>query len=111
MAYCAWDTTRPPADALATGFRDTSAGVLAAMKERAAGRPVLLSFSCGKDSIAAWITLEEHGFEVEPFYMAQIPGMAFVEASTACAMASESMGGTASPICVYCEDRLPVNTM
>lgn len=40
---------------------------------RAEGRPVLLSFSCGKDSIAAWIALEEAGVEVVPCYMYCVP--------------------------------------
>lgn len=42
------------------------------------GRPVLLSFSCGKDSIAAWIALEDAGVEVIPCYMWLVPNLKFV---------------------------------
>lgn len=36
----------------------------------------LLSFSAGKDSVAAWIALRESGFKrVIPFYMYSIPGL------------------------------------
>lgn len=50
----------------------------AEVRERLAeeGRPVLLSFSCGKDSIAAWIALEDAGVEVVPVYMYYVaPGL------------------------------------
>ena len=33
------------------------------------GKPVLLAFSCGKDSIATWLALEDAGVEVVPCYM------------------------------------------
>lgn len=49
----------------------TSEEVIARLREE--GRPVLLSFSCGKDSIAAWIALEEGGVEVVPVYMYCVP--------------------------------------
>lgn len=49
----------------------TSAEVIARLK--AEGRPVALSFSCGKDSIAAWIALEDAGVEVVPVYMYSVP--------------------------------------
>ena len=49
----------------------TSEEVIARLREE--GRPVLLSFSCGKDSIAAWIALEEGGVEVAPVYMYCVP--------------------------------------
>lgn len=42
---------------------------------------VLLAFSCGKDSIAAWLALRERGFTVHPFYMYLIPDLAFVDRS------------------------------
>ena len=45
------------------------------------GSRVLLSFSTGKDSIAAWIALQESGFEVVPFYLYMVPGLEFVEES------------------------------
>lgn len=40
----------------------------------AEGRPVLLGFSRGKDSIAAWLALRESGVEVTPYHMYRIPG-------------------------------------
>lgn len=50
------------------------------LREIAGGR-VLLSFSCGKDSLAAWLVLRDHGFEVVPFYLELVPGLEFVEHS------------------------------
>lgn len=44
----------------------------------AEGNPVLLAFSTGKDSIATWIALEEHGIEVVPVYMWIVPNLKFV---------------------------------
>lgn len=43
------------------------------------GKPVLLAFSCGKDSIATWLALEDAGVEVVPCYMYCVPGLKFVE--------------------------------
>ncbi len=43
---------------------------------------VLLSFSCGKDSVALWLKLRDH-FEVIPFYLYRIPRISFVEDSLA----------------------------
>lgn len=43
------------------------------------GKPVLLSFSCGKDSIACWLALKEHNIDVVPVYMYAPPGMPFIE--------------------------------
>jgi hypothetical protein len=40
-----------------------------------AGRPVLLAFSRGKDSIAAWLALCDAGVDVRPFYLYLIPGL------------------------------------
>lgn len=54
----------------------TSAEVLERLKEE--DRPVLLSFSCGKDSIAAWIAMEDAGIEVVPCYMWTVPNLKFV---------------------------------
>lgn len=45
------------------------------------GEDVLLSFSCGKDSLCAWLVLRAAGFRVYPFYMQLVPGLAFVERS------------------------------
>ncbi len=43
------------------------------------GKPVLLAFSCGKDSIAAWCALEDAGIEVIPAYLYYVPGLKFVD--------------------------------
>lgn len=48
---------------------------------RSQSQNVGLSFSCGKDSLAAWVHLRQHGFVVKPFYLALIPGLEFVEHS------------------------------
>jgi len=48
---------------------------------RVAGGRVLLSFSCGKDSLAAWLSLREHDFGVVPYYLELVPGLEFVEHS------------------------------
>jgi hypothetical protein len=45
---------------------------------RAETDTVLLAFSCGKDSIAAWLRLRQE-FTVIPFYMWLVPGLEFVE--------------------------------
>lgn len=43
---------------------------------------VLLGFSCGKDSIAAWLAIREH-FTVIPYYCYLVPGLQFIEDSLA----------------------------
>lgn len=43
------------------------------------GKRVLLAFSCGKDSLCAWVVLRDAGFEVVPAYRAWIPGLEFME--------------------------------
>ena len=48
-------------------------------KLAAEGRPVCLAFSCGKDSLAAWIALRDAGIEVVPAYMYYVPGLQFVQ--------------------------------
>ncbi len=55
----------------------TSAEVRRKLKEE--GRPVVLSCSLGKDSLAAWIALEDDGIEVVPIYYWSIPGLPMVE--------------------------------
>ncbi|MFC0434555.1 phosphoadenosine phosphosulfate reductase [Kutzneria buriramensis] len=45
------------------------------------GNPVLLAFSRGKDSIAAWLALREYGIEVVPYHLYSIPGLKFVDES------------------------------
>ena len=47
------------------------------------GRPVLLAFSRGKDSLAAWLALRDAGVEVRPFHLYLIPGLEFVDESLA----------------------------
>ena len=47
------------------------------------GEPVLLGFSRGKDSIAAWLALREAGVEVIPYHLYLIPGLRFIEDSLA----------------------------
>jgi hypothetical protein len=43
------------------------------------GETVILSFSCGKDSIAAWWQLRRHFSRIIPVYLYRIPGLRFVE--------------------------------
>lgn len=43
------------------------------------GMPVLLAWSGGKDSTAAWIAMLEDGLEVVPVHLCCIPGLKFVE--------------------------------
>lgn len=47
------------------------------------GDPVLLGFSRGKDSIAAWLALQEAGVRVIPFHLYRVPGIRFEEESLA----------------------------
>ncbi|MGW5741568.1 hypothetical protein [Amycolatopsis sp. NPDC003861] len=47
------------------------------------GRPVLLAFSRGKDSLAAWLALRDAGVEVRPFHLYLVPGLEFVDESLA----------------------------
>ncbi|MCU1680178.1 MAG: phosphoadenosine phosphosulfate reductase [Amycolatopsis sp.] len=47
----------------------------------AEGKPVLLGFSRGKDSLAAWLAMREAGIEVVPYHLNLVPGLAFVEES------------------------------
>ena len=55
----------------------TSAEVIAKLK--AEDRPVLLAFSCGKDSLGAWCALRDAGIEVVPAYMWGVPHLGFVD--------------------------------
>jgi hypothetical protein len=45
-----------------------------------AGDTILLSFSCGKDSLAMWLYLREH-FNIIPYHLWWIPDMAYVNVS------------------------------
>lgn len=47
----------------------------------AEGKPVLLGFSRGKDSLAAWLAMREAGIDVVPYHLYLVPGLAFVEES------------------------------
>lgn len=42
---------------------------------------VVLMFSCGKDSIAAWLALRPHFRRIVPVYQYLVPGLGFVERS------------------------------
>lgn len=44
---------------------------------------VLLSFSMGKDSIAAWLAIRDHFERIEPYFLYLVPGLEFVEESLA----------------------------
>lgn len=44
---------------------------------------VMLAFSCGKDSIAAWLSIRERFERIVPYYMYLIPKLSFVEESLA----------------------------
>lgn len=47
------------------------------------GNPVLLGFSRGKDSLAAWLALREAGVRVVPYHLYLVPGLTFVADSLA----------------------------
>jgi hypothetical protein len=55
----------------------SSAEVRAELKREA--KPVLLSFSAGKDAVGVWVAIQELGIEVVPFYMFLVPDLEFVE--------------------------------
>ncbi len=59
--------------------RLTSAELRANLK--AEGRPVLLAFSRGKDSLAAWLALRETGIPVIPYFMYLVPHMKYLDES------------------------------
>lgn len=42
------------------------------------GKPVILQFSCGKDSIATWIALRDADIEVIPVFLHIVPGLSFI---------------------------------
>lgn len=43
------------------------------------GNKLLLSFSCGIDSLATWLYLRENGFEIVPYTLYLIPGLGYKE--------------------------------
>lgn len=57
----------------------TSEEVLSKLADE--GEPVFLSFSCGKDSTAAWIAMREHGIPVLPVYLYVVPDLRIVHES------------------------------
>lgn len=59
-----------------TGLPLCGPDTIAALKERT--DTILLSFSAGKDSIAAWLRLKDH-FQIVPVYMYLVPNLSFVE--------------------------------
>lgn len=48
-------------------------------KENKYGKKVFHAFSCGKDSLLAWLIMKEAGFEVIPFYMWRVPELPSTE--------------------------------
>lgn len=56
--------------------------VIEVIKQVNPSNKIMLAFSCGKDSLAAWLKLREH-FEIVPFYLYSIKGLSFVDESLA----------------------------
>jgi hypothetical protein len=50
---------------------------------RAMSPRTILSFSTGKDSIAAWLAIRDHFDEIVPYFLELVPGLEFVEESLA----------------------------
>ena len=57
----------------------TGAEVIAAVRRRT--DTILMAFSCGKDSIGAWLECRKHFPHIVPYYMYLVPDLEFVEAS------------------------------
>lgn len=77
-------TRRPPAAASRPGFRPDGtplSGTETIAAVRAETDTVLLSFSCGKDSIAAWLAVRDVFPNIVPFYLYLVPDLAFVDES------------------------------
>ncbi len=55
----------------------------ARLRDQLAGQTVILAFSRGKDSLAAWLALREAGVTVIPYHMYLIPDLRFVDESLA----------------------------
>ncbi|MEV5710155.1 hypothetical protein [Actinoallomurus sp. NPDC052274] len=53
----------------------------AELRRQLAGKQVLLSFSRGKDSLAAWLALRDAGAHVIPYHLHLVPGLEFVRRS------------------------------
>ena len=61
------------------------------------GKPVVLAFSRGKDSIAAWIALRDAGCDVRPFYLHSIPKPLMAFEAESLAYFEATFGGTRIP--------------
>lgn len=57
----------------------TGAEVISAIRART--DTILMAFSCGKDSIAAWLECRKHFPRIVPYYMYLVPGLEFIERS------------------------------
>lgn len=57
----------------------TSADAIDYVRERHS--QTMLAFSCGKDSIAAWLAIRAHFERVIPYYLYLVPGLEFVDES------------------------------
>lgn len=55
----------------------TSPEIMQKLKDT--GEPVILCFSGGKDSVAAWIAMEEFGIEFTPVYLWYVPHLSFID--------------------------------
>ena len=64
---------------MTTVIRNQGTSLAVREKLAADGRPVLLAFSCGKDSLAAWLAMRDMGIEVIPAYLYYVPGLRFVD--------------------------------
>jgi hypothetical protein len=53
------------------------------LREALRGQTVLLAFSRGKDSLAAWLALRDAGVNVIPYHLYLIPGLAWIDESLA----------------------------
>ncbi|WP_440899748.1 hypothetical protein [Actinosynnema sp.] len=73
--------TYRPEGLVAIDGQPSSPELLAELREE--GNPVLLGFSRGKDSLAAWLSLRDAGVEVVPYFLYHVPGMSFVDESLA----------------------------
>jgi hypothetical protein len=79
MSECCSDASTGRSPLITIEGRPSSGQLLTQLAQE--GNPVLLAFSRGKDSIAAWLALREHGIEVVPYHLYSIPGLRFVAES------------------------------
>lgn len=57
-----------------------SAELMRKMANRCNGE-TMLAFSCGKDSISAWVELRKYFTKITPVYYYQVPNLSFIESS------------------------------